>query len=228
LANELQRTLGDNLLSVVLYGSSVNGDTTRKFSDIDLFVLLKDTGLTAIKPALPALRTWMKAGNKAPLLFSAGQFERAADVFAIEFSDIKDRRRVLVGTDPFQDIAIDRAALRRQLEFELRVNLLRLRRHYLEAGETPKMMGDIMAQALSTLSTLFRATLRLLGQNAPAVKKETWRALNGHVPIDVAALEKIWDLRADGARLDQKSADALFERLTQTVESVIQFVDGLN
>ncbi len=225
--NELKKTLGDNLVSAVLYGSSVSGDTTKKFSDTDIFLLLKDTSLSALKPALTTLRQWMKAGNKTPLLFSADQFERASDVFAIEFSDIKDHHRVLFGTDPFKDVSIDHAALRQQLEFELRTNLLRLRRHYLESGETPKIMAGIMAQSLSTFSALFRTTLRLLREPAPAVKKETWRALGRHVSMDMAALEKIWDLRDDGIKLDQKTVDGLFDALTRTVEAAVNFVDAL-
>ena len=134
---------------------------------------------------------------------------------------------MLFGSDPFKDIVIEHAALRQQLEFELRTNLLRLRRHYLESGETPKMMAAIMAQSLSTFSALFRTTLRLLGEAAPVVKKETWRALGRHVSVDMAALEKIWDLRDDGIKLDQKTVDGFFESLTQTVESVINFVDAL-
>src|SRR5262249_14421470 len=159
------------------------------------FVLLKETGLTALKPALPTLRAWMKAGNKPPLLFSAAQFERSADVFAIEFSEIKDQRRILFGIDPFQDIVIERTALRQQLEFELRANLLRLQRHYLESGESPRTIEATMAQSLSTFSALFRSVLRLIGEAAPSTKKETWQAINRHVPVDMAALEKIWDLR---------------------------------
>jgi predicted nucleotidyltransferase len=225
--NELKRTFGDNLVSVVLYGSSVSGDTTKKYSDVDLFVLLKDTGVAALKPALPAIRQWIKTGGKIPLLFSARRFERAADVFSIEFSDIKEQHKVLAGIDPFENLTADRAALRQQLEYELRANLLRLRRHYVETGEKPAAFQKILAQSLSSFSALFRTTLRLLGEPAPATRKEVWAALRRHAPLDVAALEKIWDLRSDGTRLDQNTLDGLFENLTGSIEATIDFVDAL-
>jgi hypothetical protein len=225
LANGLKAALGDNLLSAVLYGSAVSGDTTAKFSDLDVFLLLKDASLPAIAPALPLVRNWMKAGNKAPLVFSAAHFERAADVFAIEFADIKDRHRVLLGADPFANVQVERAALRHQLEFELRATLLRLRRHYLESGDSPKSMAAILAQSLSTFSTLARTTLRFLGEPASSTQKDTWRGLNRHVAMDMAALEKIWDLRDGAPKPDQPAVDNLFQGLVQAVESVINFVD---
>jgi predicted nucleotidyltransferase len=225
LVQTLERAAGRNLLSAVLYGSAVSGDTTRHFSDVDLFLLLNDTEPASMGTILPALREWVKSGNKTPLVFSKAHFDRAADVFPIEFSEIRDRRRVLAGSDPFTAVRIDNTALRHQLEFELRTNLLRLRRHHIELGDKPKHIGGVLAQSLSTFSALFRSVLRLRGEPAPATQKETWTALNRHVALDMAALEKIWDLRDHGIKLDQKSADDLTQRLIKNVENTIHFVD---
>ena len=99
LLAELKIAFGDNLISAVLYGSSVTGDSTPEFSRENLFLLLKDDALDLFRPALPALNKWVKAGHSIPHFFSERRFQDSEDVFPIEFSDIQAHHRILFGTD---------------------------------------------------------------------------------------------------------------------------------
>lgn len=224
LLQELQKVFGDNLISAVLYGSSVTGDSTPEFSRENLFLLLKDDSLAFLRPALPALQKWAKAGRPLPQFFSERRFKHSEDVFPIEFSDIKAHHRVLFGPDPFQNIKIEFTYLRYQLEFELRSKLIQLRQRYLESAGQPKQTRELMARSLSTFSVLFKSVLRLLGEPVPAQKQETWKALAEHAGLDIPTLEKIWDIRL-GRALPDNQVDAVFGAYLKTIEAVIDFVD---
>ena len=56
LTTHLQNALGDNLISVVLYGSAAAGDRTEKYSDFNTLVIVKDIGLPVLKSAMPVVK----------------------------------------------------------------------------------------------------------------------------------------------------------------------------
>ena len=74
---------------------------------------------------------WGRDGNHAPLLFEKAGMRRSADVFPVEFSDIKQTHRVLYGPDPFTSLKINPAFLRLALEHELKSKLILLREKFL-------------------------------------------------------------------------------------------------
>ncbi len=58
---------------------------------------------------------------------SEQEVQTSTDCFPIEFHDMQERRRVLMGKDVVEKLPIDRSFYRAQVEHELRAKLLRLR-----------------------------------------------------------------------------------------------------
>jgi predicted nucleotidyltransferase len=223
---QLKSVIGDNLISVILFGSGATEDQTKKYSDINLLVLVKEVGLSVLKSTLPIVKSWVKAGNPAPLFFSEKRFHEAHDVFPIEFYDMKESHRILWGQDPFARMLIKNEPLRHQLEHELRSKLITLQQKYLETEGDPKRLRELLAGSLSSFQVLFKSVLRLCGKEAPAKKKDTWDALAKHVPIDVEALNVILALRQKDKTALQHGPEDLLERLMRSVKAVIDYVDS--
>lgn len=223
---QLKSALGDNLLSVVLFGSGASDDQTKKFSDFNLLVLVKETSLPILKSTLPAMKAWIKAGNPAPLFFSEKRFQDAQDVFPIEFYDMKESHRILWGQDPFQRLLVKDEPLRHQLEHELRAKLLLLQQKYLESDGDAKRLREVLAASISSFHVLFKSVLRLTGKEAPAKKTDTWAALAKHVAIDVDVLTVITALRQNDKTALQHDPEDLLERLMRSVRAVIDYVDA--
>ncbi len=226
LTVQLKSIVGDNLVSVVLFGSASADDQTKKFSDCNLLVLVKEMTLALLKSTLPATKPWIKAGNPAPLFFSEKRFQEAQDVFPIEFYDMKESHRILWGQDPFQRMLIKHEPLRHQLEYELRSKLLTLQQKYLESDGDAKRLRDLLAGSLSSFHVLFKSALRLTGKEAPPKKKEAWVALAKHIAIDVDALNVIYALRQGEKTSLQHDPEDLLERLMRSVRAVVDYVDS--
>lgn len=226
LTVHLKSIVGDNLVSVVLFGSGATDDQTKKFSDCNLLVLVKEMSLALLKSTLPATKPWIKAGNPAPLFFSEKRFHDAQDVFPIEFYDMKESHRILWGLDPFERMLIKHEPLRHQLEYELRSKLLALQQKYLEIAGDPKRLRDLLAASLSSFHVLFKSVLRLLGKEAPPKKKDTWATLEKHIAIDTDALNVIYALRQGEKTSLQHDPEDLLERLLRSVRAVIDYVDA--
>jgi len=163
LGSELARELGGNLVSVVLFGSAARSGVPAGGTSFNLLVIVRDASTRTLHPAAATIADWVKRGQPAPLIFSEQEWRDSTDVFPIEIEDLRQTRRVLQGRDPLDGIVTTRDDLRRQLERELRVKLLRLRTLYAAAAADGEALQRLLRDSASSFLTLLRASLRLQG-----------------------------------------------------------------
>src|SRR6185436_4552169 len=131
LIQDLRATHGDNLASVVLYGSAAAGDHVELRSDYNLLISLHRITPADLRQAQAPMREWQRLGHPLPVYFTVEELSDAADVFPIEFHQMANARVVLYGRDPFEFVKLSDANLRHQTEYELRSKLMQLRRLYI-------------------------------------------------------------------------------------------------
>ncbi|MEK7766241.1 MAG: hypothetical protein AAB368_08385, partial [bacterium] len=163
LAEELKNAHGADLRSVILYGSAAAGARHPRYSDHNVLVLLRATGAAALAVSAPAIRKWEKAGNPPPLFMTPEFLARSADVFPLEWLDMKEQHRVLVGEDALASLAVNPRHLRVELERELKGTLLRFRGAYAAAAGDTRRARELLIRSSSTFLILFRGCLRHLG-----------------------------------------------------------------
>src|SRR3954471_11063860 len=100
LVTQLKAAFGDDLRSVVLYGSAAGGDHT-KHSDQNVLVIVRQVPMPAAKAIAATSRAWAEAGNPAPLVFTEAEWRGSSNIFPMEYADILDRNQVLHGASPF-------------------------------------------------------------------------------------------------------------------------------
>src|SRR5476649_1401832 len=106
LVTQLKAAFGDDLTSVVLYGSAAGGEHNPKRSDQNVLVIVRKVPMSAAKAISATTRAWADAGNPPPLVLTVDEWRSSADIFPMEYADILERNRVLFGTPPFDGIAI--------------------------------------------------------------------------------------------------------------------------
>src|SRR5207237_3782176 len=117
--DDLRGAHGDNLASIVLYGSVAAGDHLELRSNYNLLIALRRIALEDLRASQTALRDWHALGQPMPVYFTVEELQRAADVFPIEFLQMERARKILHGSDPFELVEISRATLRHQTEYDL-------------------------------------------------------------------------------------------------------------
>jgi predicted nucleotidyltransferase len=223
-AADLERAAGDNLRSLVLYGSAARGNVGPG-SDVNLLLLLQDASAAALRPLSPAIRQWVKSGEPPPLIFSETSWHASADVFPIEIEDVRRHHKILRGADPVADIPTARDDLRRELEREARGKLIQLSAHYAAAAPDGKALSSLIAASCKAFLVLFRAGLRLANREAPvandAVARDT-AALCGF-PSDALA----WPLArlAGGKTPDLAPYDPIAADFLDAVTAFVNAVD---
>ena len=225
---DLRAAHGDNLASVVLYGSAATGEFTPYKSDYNLLIALKQITPRDLRSAQPPLREWKRLGHPLPTYFTVTELRDAADVFPIEFHQMEKARLVLYGNDPLEGLKISDANLRHQTEYELRSKLLQLRRLYIPASVSVEKLQELMSDSLGSFAVLFRAVLLMQNFEPPTAKPEIVRMTVQKLGIDAAPFAKIFALRERGAaNLNETEAHELFAAYLEQIERVIDFVDKI-
>jgi hypothetical protein len=225
LVQALQKALGSNLKSVVLYGSAAAGDFVPDVSGHDIVVVTDRLGSADLEAVSETVRRWTKAGNSIPQLFTAQELLSSADVFPIELLDMQQSRRVLFGSDPLVDLKIDMQDYRTQLERELKVRLLLLRRRYVAANHDEQRIGELMIASLSTFLVLLRGVLRLYNEAVPATKAEAIDGLTKYVNLDPEPFRRVLALKQRSAKPAAGEMRRLFASYLQEIERLIHVVD---
>ena len=227
--DDLRATHGNNLASVILYGSAAAGDFIAKYSDYNILIALRRITPADLRHAHASVREWHKMGHPIPVYFTVSELQNAADVFPIEFHQMDAARKVLFGSDVLADLKISDTFLRHQTEYELRSKLIRLRREYIPASESVEGLKNLMAESLASFAALFRAVLLLKGIEPPSTKHEITAMTVQQLGLDGATFERIFNIREDnfGAGLDEVGANRLFEDYMNQIESVIDAVDSV-
>jgi hypothetical protein len=228
LVENLRAAHGDNLASIVLYGSVAAGDHVSEHSDHNLLIALNRIASEDLRLSQNALRDWLKSGQPPPVYFTVEELKRAADVFPIEFLQMEKARRVLYGRDPFEFVEISQANLRHQTEYELRTKLIQLRRLYIPASTSVEKLCALMSDSLASFAALFRAVLILHGQEPPISKADSIRATARLLGLNDSPFEQILELRSKrGKTLTEAEANNVFSAYLSQIERVIEAVDRI-
>jgi hypothetical protein len=227
--DDLRQTHGDNLASVILYGSAAAGDFQYNTSDYNLLIALKEIRPRDLRAAQAPMREWQRMGQPLPVYFTVSELRDAADVFPIEFHQMEKARLVLYGEDVLAGLKISDQYLRHQTEYELRSKLIQLRRLYIPSSVSVENLVALMIESLSSFAALFRAVLILHGVEPPLTKPEILAATAEHLKIDGEPFQEILALRDRGvtADFDEVVANKLFSRYMREIEHVIEVVDKI-
>ena len=225
--SRLRAASGENLLSVILYGSAADGEFHPDFSNVNLLCVLRESSFSALAAIAPAVEWWAKQKHHEPLVLTREELERSTDVFSIELLDMQHRHRILFGADVLSGLKIPMHLHRAQLEYELREKLILLRERLLLAANDKKQLWDLMLHSLSTFTTLFRHGLIALGATPPKAKRQTIQELASRISFDASAFLQLLDIREHKAETKQFDVADVFARYLAGVQQVTAAVDKM-
>lgn len=225
-ADELSNIYGDHLESVILYGSAANGEFHKGHSDYNTILILKSLAPVEVAKSTKLVKKWMGEGNPPPLFFTKQIILESADVFPIEFTDIKERHKVLIGTDPFTDIKIDIKNLRHQCEHELRSKLLNLRSKIAILSDQPKELIRLILESSSSFFAIFGGVLRLSGIKNPSSKKAVVEELGVIAGFDPSIFIEVIEVREKNRIWRNESALEKCEQYLTSISAVVRYVDS--
>ncbi|MBC7545059.1 MAG: hypothetical protein H7338_20225 [Candidatus Sericytochromatia bacterium] len=161
--------LGDDLVSVVLYGSAAEG-RLRAMSDVNLLMVLTAFRPEALDDLREPLRLAKAACNLNTMFVQVYEISPLARAFAGKFSDIQHRHVVLLGDDPFATLVIPKEAVISHLQQTLLNLTLRTREAYLLRSLREEQLSPLLVDLVGPLRAAAATLLRLQGQPAHSPK----------------------------------------------------------
>jgi hypothetical protein len=227
IVDRLKSSLGDRLVSIVLYGSAAAGDCQQGYSDLNVLCVLSDITPRDLLSVAPIFSWWRGLGNPAPLLLTRAELSTSTDCFAIEFHDICARHRILHGENVIENLPVDDSFYRAQVEHELRSKLLRLRHKAAGVLADRTLLGRLLADSLSTFCVLFRHALILHGSDAPHEKREVAAKAAEHFQLSPEPFERLFELREGKPAGRELDMEKLLADYMSQISTVIEAVDRL-
>ena len=227
LVTKLESAFQDRLVSVILYGSGASSDHHAKFSNLNVLCVLKQIGPRELGDGEPIFRWWREHKHPSPLLMSEEEVHNSADCFPIEFHDMKDRRKLLSGTDVIEDVHVDSKYYRAQVEYELRSKLFRLRQQAAAVLSDPEKLFTLCVDSASTFCMLARHALLVANVHAKSERRAVVHQLGATLEMDVRPFNILLDVREDKSGVDPGDPGELFAQYLECIRRLVEFVDGL-
>ena len=186
----LREAAGDNLESVVLYGSAARGEYREHKSDLNLLCVLSSARASDLARLARVIHWWSgQLKEPPPQFFTLEELRHSADVFAIELLDIGQNHKVLFGSDPVADLEVPMNLHRIEIEHDLRALLQKLRIHFVHYSENEAQLREIYAKSISGVTVLLRHVLIAFGEDVPADRDRLYQRVEELTGADAAAFE---------------------------------------
>lgn len=215
--SELQDSLGDRLHCLALYGSAVQGGWRPRRSDLNLLVITAELG-----PAELALvgRAAARAGEKlAPVVLAEPELPELALLAPATLWDVIEQHRLLAGDDRCLAPVPQLDDLARQLRFELRDKLHRLRAAYVQQAGRPAVLEATARHSFGSILHLLRGALRLYGRDAALHPVQALGEVARTMQLNLDLLRHLFTLRYEDERLARGRIDGLFGDYLALVET---------
>ncbi len=208
---------GADLVSVVLFGSGAE-QNLRPTSDVNILLVLKRFDQTQADQLREPLRFAHAAIELNAMFMLEAEVPAAMEAFAVKFSDILHRHRVLHGGDPFSSVTVSDAALLRRLKQVLLNQQIRLRERYILMSLREEQLGRVIADAAPPLRASAASILQLEGNPAPSPKKALERVVAALNDPGLSAVLVAMSKVRGGERLEPGQAPAILIDLMRLIE----------
>jgi len=181
--NTAKEVCGENLVSIVLFGSAAEG-RLRPTSDVNLILVTKEFEVPQVDRLREVLRVAYAAIRLNVMFILESEISVASEAFAVKFTDILNRNRILFGSDPFKNMEVSRAATLRLLR-QVIVNLmLRLRERYALVSLREEQLVPIIADVTGPIRASAATLLGLEGKKG-LHPKEALQAFTQQLPGNI-------------------------------------------
>src|SRR5260221_2025589 len=222
LVEGLTKAFGPKLLSVLLFGSRASGEAHEDRSDVNVFLVLSDMSMETLELMSAPLKRWVKAGHAMPIFIQKSELQIYADSLPIEFLDMQDHHKVILGTDPLHTLKVDRSNLRAQCLQELSIKLLKLRQAVLLARGFPERLRILLKESMPSVLTLYRAALRLESEVSAGHKILAAKELAKRAGVDDDCLVRLSEVHM---RRDTDNLEDLTRQYLNSLERVVAYLN---
>ena len=227
IIDEYKALFGDDLISIILYGSATGKDYRPGKSDINFMVILSEEGIENLDKAVKTVTKWQKRKVAIPLFLTDIYVETSMDVFPIEYLNFQRNHILVYGKDILNDISFNPEFIRLQCEREIKGKLLLLREAFLETAGKGRGLREVIGHSIQAFIAIFKALLYLKGKETPPENREIIRITCEAFDLDVTLFEKLIDIKEERIKPKDEEIRNLFKGYLTEVRKLSKIADAL-
>ena len=227
IIGDYRTIFGEDLISIILYGSGAGEDYIPGKSDLNFLIVLTERGIDGLDRVMEAVGRWRKRNVAIPLFMTRDYLTGALDAYPIEFLNMKRSYRVVTGEDILAPIVFEPCNIRLQLERELRGKLIHLRSGYLATEGKPKKIRELIGASLTAFVSLFSALLCLKDLAIPKRKSDVIAAAGAAFGFDAAVFLKCEEIKRERNHFSSAEVSAVFRDYLKEVNCLCELIDRM-
>jgi len=227
ITGDYRDIFGDDLLSIILYGSGASGHYVPGKSDLNFLVVLTDKGMVDLEKAMDTVTRWRKSRVAIPLFMTKDYIGSSLDAYPIEFLNMKLHNVLVYGKDVFEELEIHPGHLRLQVERELKGKLLHLRQRFLETEGKEKPVRELIRVSLTAFLSSFKALLYLMGLDIPRERRDIITGAAKAVGVDTSVFMKCMDIREGVDKYSRTELMDIYKDYVKEIDLLCRRVDEL-
>jgi predicted nucleotidyltransferase len=227
-SEDIQKTFGDAIVSIILYGSAASDEFIPKKSDLNFLVVLTAKGIDQIDRVHKLFPKWTKKRIALPLFLTKGYIQASTDSYPIEFFNMQCCYRMIRGEDVLKDLSLKKEELRLQCERELKGKLLQLRQVFILTKGQPSALRALIGQSIVTFTSIFRALLYLRGKEIPKEKQEViLAACREFTEIEETLFSELLEIKNTGKKVSKEQLKTHVRNYIAQIQALGESVDQM-
>ena len=222
---DFKNIYGDDLVSIILYGSAARGEYTPKKSDINFLIVLTEQGIADLRKCLSIIPKWEKRNVTTPLFVTKKYIQESLDSFPIEFLGMRMHNQLIYGEDVMQAVEVEEEDLRLACEREMKGKLLHLREGFLSAANNKRNMKTLISQSIAAFTTIFSAILSLKDVTLTGKRRELFLKMAEEFDLNKKVFDDLMSVRENSIKLSKMDLINLMERYIREIDKLTDMVD---
>ena len=227
ITEDYRKIYGDDLISIILYGSAAGGDYRPGKSDLNFLIVLSEEAIDRLGEAIETVSKWRKRNVATPLFMTKSYIFSSLDSYPLEFLNMQKGYVPVYGEDVLKDISFEPRHLRLQCEREIKGKLLLLRERFLETEGKPRRITELTGESITAFVSIFGGLLYLKGVEIPSSRREIVETLAREIPVDGNVFMNCLDIKEGKKKFAPAEISAIFKAYLVEVRRLWEFVDEL-
>ena len=222
---DVKNILGENLVSVIAFGSQAQNDQVK--NNLNLAIITNRLTAEELYDLSAPVKKWVKAKNPIPVIMNREEWYSSFDVYTIEYSDMKENYRILLGEDLVSELRIDKYYLRLQCEFEMKNLLLKYKNNFLLNIKSDKEMKRVLNNVIKTLVVIFRSILRLHDSAVPYRAVDIIEFASRYLSFNKVVLSKLARVKYENEDYTKQEFIFIEAELLKDMQMMLRQIDGM-
>jgi len=227
IIDDFKGLYGNDLISIILYGSAAGRDYRPGKSDINFMIVLSEKGIERLDRAFKLVSKWQKQKVAIPLFLTELYVKSSLDVFPIEYLNFQRNHALVYGKDILKDLSLDPELVRLQCEREIKGKLLLLREAFMETAGKARALRGVIGMSIQAFIAIFDALLYIKEKEIPQKRRDVVSLTCSTFDLDAGLFQKLLDIREEKIKPMDSETKSLFQGYLKEVQKLSKIVDTM-